>query len=98
MKPIEVNKNNKDIVWNTLYGHLKIPNEPRFSVGDIVCVEKYHSGTRFVKGYTINFTEELFKIVGVYRGDPIMYSVQDVETGEKIKGGFYKRELSLVKK
>ena len=66
-------------------------------MGDIVRVEKYHSGTRFVKGYTVNFTDELFKIVRVYRGDPVMYGIQDVESGENIKGRFYERELSFVK-
>ena len=37
-------------------------------------------------------------MVRIYCENPIMYSVQDVESGEKIKGRFYERELSLVKK
>ena len=53
-------------------------------MGDTICVEKYHGGTRFVKGYTVNFTDELFKII------------QDIDTGEDIKGRFYERELSVV--
>ena len=83
----------------TLYGDSEatVSSKPRYKIGDVVRVEKYHPGTRFVKGYTFNFTDEKFVIAGVYRGDPIMYSIQDVDTGEKIKGRFYERELSLVK-
>ena len=81
----------------TLYCYFDHTSKPRYSVGDIVRVEKYHSGTRFVKGYTVNFTDGLFKITCVYRGDPVMYGIQDVETGENIKGTFYERELSYVK-
>ena len=97
MRPTDVNKDNKDKVWITLYGHEEEVKTPKFKVGDIVRVEKYHPGTRFVKGYTFNFTDEKFEIVGVYRGSPIMYSIKDVETDENINGRFYERELSLVK-
>ena len=97
MKPTDVNKDNKDKVWMTLYGHESENDVPKFKVGDIVRVEKYHPGTRFVKGYTFNFTDEKFEITSVYNGDPVMYSVKDVETDENISGRFYERELSLVK-
>ena len=97
MKPTDVNKDNKDKVWMTLYGYDGMNDVPKFNVGDIVRVEKYHPGTRFVKGYTFNFTDEKFEIVAVYNGDPVMYSVKDVESGENISGRFYERELSLVK-
>ena len=98
MRPTDVNKDNKDKVWMTLYGHeVEKTKTPKFKVGDIVRVEKYHPGTRFVKGYTFNFTDEKFEIVDVYRGiDPIMYRIKDVETDEIINGRFYERELSLV--
>ena len=100
LKPNEVDKSNADQVWLTLYGEnvLSLPPEPKFSIGDIIRVEKYYPETRHTKGYTINFTEEEFRIIGVYRSNPIMYIVQDMGTGEKITGRFYERELSVVKK
>ena len=70
--------------------------EPRFKVGDGVRVEKYYSGTRFKKGYEKNFTNKLFEIIGVYRGDPNMYKIKDIDTGDEITGKFYERELSRV--
>ena len=97
MRPNDVTQENKDEVWMTLYGNdASVTSKPKYKVGDIMPVEKYHPETRFVKGYTINFTNELFKIVRMYRGDPVMYGIQDVETGEDIRGRFYERELSIV--
>ena len=98
MKPEDVNKENKDEVWERLYGKLMETesDKPKFKVGDLVRVEKYHPETRFVKGYTFNFTEEVFKIISVYMGHPIMYGIKDTDTGEEIKGRFYGRELSKV--
>ena len=100
MKPNEVNEENAMQVWQNLYqdNMSSIPPNPQFSVGDIVRVEKYHPETRHTKGCTINFTDEEFKIIGVYRSNPIMYKIQDMGTDEKINGRFYERELSLVKK
>ena len=59
MRPNDVNQENKDEVWMTLNGKPNITSKPKYKVGDIVRVKKYHSGTRLVKGYTVNFTEEL---------------------------------------
>ena len=104
MKPNDVNEHNANQVWLTLYGDSSasgisfFPLKPKFFVGDIVRVEKYHPETRHKKGYTINFTDEEFKIIGVYRSNPTMYKIQDLGTDEKINGRFYERELSLVKK
>ena len=96
MKPVNVNEDNKEEVWFTLYGKTMgtESGKPKFKVGDLVRVEKYHPETRFVKGYTFNFTDEVFEIISVYRGHPIMYGIKDTETGEEIKGRFYERELS----
>ena len=110
MRPNEVNEDNAHQVWLTLYADSEatVPPEPKFKIGDIVRVEKYDPGTRHTKGYTINFTNELFKIIGVYRGVPTMYNIQEInkknkqgeilELGDEIVGRFYERELSLVKK
>ena len=96
MKPKDLNKNNDDEVWTTLYGHLygDLPLA-KFKIGDIVRIHKYKS--IFTKGYEANFTEELFKITKVIRGDPTVYEIEDLE-GEPIIGKFYEEELSSVDK
>ena len=96
MKLSEVNSSNKDAVWVTLYGsaleELPLPN---FRVGDTVRVSRYKSV--FGKGYEANFTEEIFKVTRVLRGDPNVYELEDHE-GEPIVGKFYEEELSTVEK
>ena len=74
-------------MWVTLYRSVvgKLPL-PKFRVGDTVRVSKYKS--TFSKGYEANFTEEIFKISKILRGDPNMYETEDHE-GEPIIGNFY---------
>ena len=68
---------------------------PKFRLGDTIRVGKYKS--IFAKGYEANFTEEIFKISKVFRGDPNMYEIEDHE-GEPIIGKFYEEELTAVNK
>ena len=68
---------------------------PKYKVGDMVCINKYMS--IFTKGYEANFTEELFKVLKVIRGDPNVYELKEHE-GEPIIGKFYEEELSAVDK
>ena len=70
-----------------MYGDLPLP---KFKAGDTVRISKYKS--TFTKGYESNFTEEIFKITKVIRGDPTVYEIEDLE-GELIIGKFYEEEL-----
>ena len=96
MRPADVNQSNKDQVWITLYGYIQgdFPI-PKFKVDDTVRVSKYKN--IFDKGYESNFTEEIFKIAKVFRGDPNMYELVDVDD-EPIIGKFYEEELSAINK
>ena len=58
-------------------------------------ISKYK--TIFTEGYEANFTEELFKVAKIIRGDPNVYELVDHE-GEPIIGKFYEEELSAVDK
>ena len=91
-----MNSSNKDAVWVTLYGSAlgELP-VPKFRVGDTVRVSRYKSV--FGKGYEANFTEEIFKVTRVLRGDPTVYELEDHES-EPIVGKFYEEELSAVEK
>ena len=91
MKPSDVNSPNKDMVWVTLYGSAlgDLPL-PKFRVGDPVRVSRYKSV--FGREYEANFTEEIFKVTRVFRGDPNVYELEDHE-GDPIIGTFYEEEL-----
>ena len=89
MKPKDVNKTNENIVWVTLYGSPMgdLPL-PKSRIGNTVRVSKYKS--IFAKGYEANFTEEIFKISKVFRGDPTVYEIKNHE-GDPIIGKFYEK-------
>ena len=98
MTPVEASKKkNESKVWSNLYGesiYLK-PGKSKFAIGDRVRIPKYKRKV-FDKGYTPNWTEEIFVIDKVLPTKPVTYSIVDL-MGEKIKGSFYNQELQKTK-
>ena len=79
-------------VYLNLYGDLESQRDkPTFKIGDTVRISKYKRKT-FDKGYTPNWTEEVFIISEIRPTDPITYKIKDLN-GEEIKGTFYRQEL-----
>ena len=60
-------------------------------IGDTVRISKYKRKT-FDKGYTPNWTEEVFVISEIRPTNPITYKIKDLN-GEEIGGTFYREEL-----
>lgn len=95
MKPCEINKKNEKTVLHSSYNFIKMATDPKkFKVGDLVRISKYKH--IFEKGYTPNWTTELFKIVKVHITNPITYLLEDLR-GNPIGGGFYAEELQKAK-
>ena len=85
MKPIDVKDN---IYINT---DKEINNkDPKFKVVDRVRISKYKN--IFAKGYTPNWSEEVFVIKKVKNTVPWTYVIKDLN-GEEIIGIFYEKEL-----
>ena len=78
-------------VYFNLYGDLTESQKPTFKIGDTVRISKYKRKT-FDKGYTPNWTEEVFVISEIQPTDPITYKIKDLN-GEEIGGTFYREEL-----
>ena len=94
MSPNEVNNTNKRLLLNTVYNNLKVFHKPKFKINDNVRISKYKH--LFEKGYTPNWTTEVFKIKNIQNTNPTTYLLQDYE-GNDIKGGFYEQELMKTK-
>ena len=78
-------------VFKALYGDMsKLAKAPSFKVGDRVRIVKKKK--TFEKGFTPNWTEELFTVVRVKKTKPPTYSIIDTK-GEEIHGTFYEEEL-----
>jgi len=93
MRPIDVTPAIADKLLTTVYSRIKIVAPARFKVGDSVRVSKYK--TLFEKGYTPNWTTEVFKITKVQKTNPITYLLED-SCGKSVVGGFYEYELHRV--
>ena len=84
MKPTDV-KNNKRV-------YIDEHNEKysRYKVGDRVRISKFKN--IFAKGYTPNWSKEIFIVDKINDTVPYTYNIKDLN-GEKIIGSFYDREL-----
>ena len=98
MSPTEASKKvNEKQVFANLYEdeiYLK-PGKPNLSIGDKVRISKYKRKV-FDKGYTPNWTEEVFVIDKVNLTKPVTYNIVDL-LGEKVEGSFYEKELQKAK-
>ena len=88
MKPI-------DVKYNTYINTSKEVNDgdPKFKVGDHVRISKYKN--IFAKGYTPNWSEEIFVIKEIKNTVPWTYVVNDAN-GEEIIGTFYEKESQKI--
>ena len=64
--------------------------DPKFKVGDHVKISKYKN--IFAKGYTPNWSEEVFVVSKIKNTVPWTYVVCDLN-GEEITGSFYEKEF-----
>lgn len=96
MKPSEVDKDNEKILLSSVYSYPKVVNlkKQKFKKGDFVRISKHREA--FAKGYTPNWSNEIFKVVSVKLSDPLMYYLQD-SNGRYIEGGFYEQELQTAR-
>ncbi|XP_056645109.1 uncharacterized protein LOC130450631 [Diorhabda sublineata] len=89
-RPSEVIQNNEKLILNDKFSFLKIAGPIKLNLGDLVRISK--AKHTFEKGYTPNFTTELFKITKVKITNPVTYLLEDM-TGSPIRGCFYEEEL-----
>ena len=90
MRPSDVTPATAKRLLSTVYSRVKIAGPAKFKLGDAVRVSKFK--TIFEKGYTPNWSTEIFKIVKVQQTNPVTYLLEDWR-GNPIEGGFYEHEL-----
>ena len=64
--------------------------DPQFKVSDHVRISKFTN--LFAKGYTPNWSEEIFNVKKINNTVPWTYVISDLN-GEEIVGRFYEKEL-----
>ena len=97
MTPVEASKKeNESTVYFSLYGDMEqLSSKPWFMVGDKVRISKYKT-KMFDKGYTPNWTKEIFLVDKIQSANPITYRLKDLNN-EEIQGNFYEPELLKAK-
>ena len=88
MKPIDVGDNK--IVYIDEHNE----KNSRFKVGDRVRISKFKN--IFAKGYTANWSKEIFAVDKINDTVPYTYNLKDLND-EEIIGSFYDRELQKTK-
>ena len=66
------------------------PKAPKFELNDRVRITKYKN--IFSKGYTKNWSREIFIINSVLKTNPCTYKIKDLNK-EKIIGSFYEKDM-----
>ena len=85
MKPVEVTDDSY-----AEYNEDFNKKDPKFKVGDHVRISKYKN--IFAKGYTPNWSEEVFVVSKIKNTNPWTYVINDLN-GEEIIGIFYEKKL-----
>jgi len=92
MTPVEVSKKeNEARVYRNLYPDFtRRPMRAKLKTGDKVGIQKRKG--LFEKGFTPNWTEEVFAVSKNQRTSPVTCKITDLN-GEEIQGTFYEQEL-----
>lgn len=93
MKPVDVSQKNVKTVLDRIRAqkyYKNVKDKPKFKVGDVVRISK--SKHIFEKGYTPNWSTEIFTITKVFPSERYTYYLKDYKNNE-ISGGFYEEEL-----
>jgi hypothetical protein len=95
MKPSDVHgKKIERLLLSTVYSNIKIAAAGKYKTGDTVRISKQKA--LFEKGYTRNWSTELFKIDKVQLTNPVTYLLKDYQD-QPILGAFYEDELQRAK-
>ena len=93
LTPVEASKKkNHGLVYFNLYGDIEASKQkPKFKIGDKVRISKFKRKV-FDKGFTPNWTEEVFTVDKIQYTNPLTYKLKDLNDKE-IQGSFYEPEL-----
>lgn len=96
MAPADVNEINAQQLLNTVFKHPERDsrNHPKFKIGDYVRLSRVKQ--MFEKGYTPNYTVEIFQVGSIVNSNPPVYRLKDMY-GALIRGAFYAEELQKTK-
>lgn len=94
MPPAKVTPAIAKKLLDTVYNNIKIAKPAKYHVGDRVRINKYKAV--FDRGFTPNWSAEVFEIRKIQNTNPTTYLIQD-SRGAPVLGSFYTEELKNVR-
>ena len=94
LPPQDVSSENREYVYKQLYPNRNITISCKLKVGDRV--RKIREKTDFEKGYTENWSEEIYVITEQRQSQSVCWYILSDLKGDKLPGIFYYYQLNLV--
>ena len=94
LKPVDVTEENRQEVYDKMYPNRNISVICKFKVDDRV--RKIREKTLFEKGYTQNWSDEIYKISDIRQSNGICWYILKTIGGEEVSGIWYNYQLNLV--
>ena len=94
MAPLDVTNENRAAVYKRLYPKSKITVECRLKVGDKV--RRIREKKQFEKGYTPNWSEEIYIVSAVRQKNAVCWYKLKDSTNKELEGIWYYYQLNLV--
>ena len=92
--PQDVSDENREIVYKRLYPNKDLTVVCKLKIGDKV--RKIREKEDFEKGYTVNWSEEIYKIYKVFQSNEVCWYKLEALDGRKLQGIWYYYQLNLV--
>ena len=98
MRPVDITPENANKLWQRIYGSTILQSPPKANFLENDAVRIALEKPVFRKGYFPTFSDEIFRIHRVIRGNrsPTYYYLRDYK-GEKLKGRFYAQDLARTR-
>ena len=93
-KPIEVVEENRDEAYKRMYPNRHISVICRLNIGDRV--RKIREKSLFEKGYTQNWSDEIYEIADVRQSGGVCWYILKTLSDEEVSGIWYYYQLNLV--
>ena len=94
MRPVDVSSENRKLVFKRLYPKKSSVIKCKLKVGDKV--RKIREKQEFEKGYTPNWSNEIYEIISVRQKNAVCWYKLAESSGDVLRGIWYYNQLNLV--
>ena len=94
--PNDVTEANRDKIYKRLFPNQGIKIECKHKVGDLVRIKIDKESKQFYKGYTENWSEEIYVVTQEIQSNGVCWYKLSDQSGKSLPGIYYSSQLNLV--